>query len=489
MNSGRLIIAIGHFTKCCSLEPNNGIPWHAKAWCIHKYCEYSASRIYFKEAARRGVYEIEDMWLWVGESYLRSGKYLQAFKALSFGEKLGSHRDKDRAYEFLFKSVEGIYAPKLHKADYCDDIVLSIKKEIGVEEVVCMGDSHVLLLEGVNELNVFQTGSPTAYNLLNENSSTGAINIIRSILSNYNPQKTACILNYAELDIRNHIYKHVAQGTKGLFECCEIVVDRYMQVLKEVKGYGFQAMAIGPFGSGLGTPRHGEIKERGIIACTIDALLKKSCEDENIPYSSMISTIVRSDYQHSNSFFGNVDDNHLDKCREIKFHLLAQLLESVSIHRRRGSAYYKNIQPVQRRLDFEGRDLFALAWVETEFHDEPKPCLLKERKLSSLSGNFGCINRLVISLKNHYILDEVSLSMLSSVDLFNCRISIYDSEWNGNLLRSQVEQCSSDRNALVARNFESEKAWYIEISGLVNCTIEKIDAINICATYTSFESG
>ena len=236
MNTGRLVIAIGFFNKYLKYYPYDGKCWSLIGFCILKYTSYRDSISYLRSAIHYGAYE-SDTFANLGEAYFRSNFYIEALRCLQKAHLLGGVRDKKRLYDFMFRSADNVLNNKQLSNESINDccylVTKDLKLALQVDNILCLGDSHTLIFEGVLGLDVFQTGSPTAYNLISETSKSKSIGIIRDLLSNYDPKSTAVMLTYAEIDIRNHIYKQMILRSISLEDACSIVVDRYCLVIAD----------------------------------------------------------------------------------------------------------------------------------------------------------------------------------------------------------------------------------------------------------------
>ena len=284
MNTGRLVIAIGYFNKALTILPQSSVISYFIAFCILKYTCYTDSLPFFKNAIYNGA-DHPDLWLWYGEALLRSKMFRQAYSSLGKAT-LRNVSDPNRLFSFLFRAADGILRPSNEKQYYHDSIVSRLKSSLGIDNIVCVGDSHVLILDHVKSLHVFQTGSPTAYNLLNPKSTESGLSQIQEIVSRYSPESTAILFTYAEIDIRNHIPKHSFENRWDYMKSASNVVTRYLHVLKMFADKGFTILVNGPFGTGVGVPNYGYERDRNVIAECVDKLLAEAINTIPIAYTS-----------------------------------------------------------------------------------------------------------------------------------------------------------------------------------------------------------
>ena len=79
-------------------------------------------------------------------------------------------------------------------------------------------------------------------------------------MERHDAQNTAVLMTYAEIDIRNHIYKQMIIRDIPVKKH-EDVTSKYFEVISQIYEKGFQ-IVNGPFGSGLGVPSHGNLQEK-----------------------------------------------------------------------------------------------------------------------------------------------------------------------------------------------------------------------------------
>jgi len=413
METSRLVIAISCYQKALTNPKAAHIPliYYNIAFCILKYTEYFSSIPYFKKAISYGYTgdpntEDPNLWLWLGEAYMRSHKYEAAIKSLLKGIRTNEVKDKNRLYSFFFRSIESILCSNnLQSRDYLELLSDEIKENMSVKSILCIGDSHVNIFEIVKGFDVVQTGSPTAYNLQNIFSTTGAYELIMQALNNYDPSSTAVMLTYAEIDIRNHIYKQLQMRNISFRSACEEVVEKYMEVINKIHSKGYKIIINGPFGSGIGVPNHGEISERNSIAVLVEECLKKHVSSINAIYTSFLPIAIRPNMSTRREFFGEVDDNHLNKSREIVFYILTDILKLSS--RNKISTRARKESKILKELGSNS----AYAFIDDKKMDA-RYGLLDENGLLTDASPLK-YDTLIIKLPSSYILKKVELYLHS----------------------------------------------------------------------------
>ena len=480
MNTARLVIAIGYFNSYLKWEPYDPNVWKLKGFCVLKYTQYKNSIPYLKKAIGLGCHD-RDIFVLLGEALFRSQKYLAARKCLLYAHSLKGSCDFKRLYDFLFRSINPHIEAKERKYDHREALVRSIKKETEVKTIICVGDSHVLNLEAVPDLIVHQTGSPTAFNLSNPNSSSQALPQILSLAKNYEPSSTLFVLTYGEIDIRNHIYKQLLVSSKDLIDICKSVVESLLRVANQLHQYGFKVMINGPFGSGNGVPRYGETQDRNYIAACINQLIEQSTESTEI-FSSLLDIIVDSDYIANTSFFGEVDENHLDKTYSTSLLILSKMLVST-----KNNWKTKKLKP---ELTLEKKQLAFTGFMYIEESSEKAQTIFSnESSICSASTSSYLFDTLFISLDGHYLLTDISIIISKiqepSKELI---ISFYDANFRF------LEKCCSnkvvnDKGYDYQINCPTTFPWYIKIEFGAVISLNAITSLKFQADYMTIRKN
>jgi tetratricopeptide (TPR) repeat protein len=452
MNTGRLVIAIGYFSKYLNAAPRDGLGSYLIGVCILKYTEYGSAVPYLKRSLRQG-YLSTDVYAHLGEAYFRTRRHREAFRCLVTAHYRGNISDKKRVYDFMFRSIDFLKSSRSHNdtADPCQLAVEDLKASLGVDHIVCLGDSHTLIFENIIGLDVYQTGSPTAYNLLNHESSSKSLDHILQILTDYQPSKTALLLTYAEIDIRNHIYKQSILRQMTLMEACSIVAGRYATAIERLASLGYKIMINGPFGSGFGVPRVGCEAIRNTIASYLDEQLHKSSIQNGWIYASLCQVIVNDHRLVNRRYFGDVDDNHLNKKAELCFFILASLLNASRRsrnHQISGQIY----ADTYNAICFDRDNAVCQPYVSS---------IVRSRFISATTPGATC-NEIIVSLDDHVPVTELALEFETNktyLELFYT-IELLDSQFNVLFSeRKRVEGTGIMRHCLSAT-----WTWYIRIA-------------------------
>ena len=176
------------------------------------------------------------------------------------------------------RDIFRIFCGELEFTERHQDVLGGLAKEVrehlNVNKILCFGDSHVSLFEGIDLFHVHRVGAATAYNLKNQNSSTQARSKIFNILDSSNSKEAAILLSFGELDIRAHIPKASLNEELSLDEACHQTVDLYINFCREISQKGYKLIIYGPFGSGAHemTKRAGE---RYYASVKVEKLLRE----------------------------------------------------------------------------------------------------------------------------------------------------------------------------------------------------------------------
>lgn len=456
MNTGRLVVAIGYFNKYLSYYPNDAETLGLVGFCVLKYTCYEESIPYLRKAIQYGAQDV-NLLAYLGEALFRSGKYSESLKCFQECHSRGGVSDKKRVYDFMFRSIEILYQGNPRQAsgttDCCAEIVKDLKSALCVTNIICLGDSHALLFEYVNGLDVFQTGSPTAYNLISENSSSKSLKTIMTLLDQYEPNNTAVMLTYAEIDIRNHIYKQMIARQMNLVEACEIVVERYGSVISQIDELGYKVLINGPFGSGFGVPRVGSEHVRNCIATTINTLLSDLCSEKDWIYHSLSDVLIDNEYNINKAYFGEVDDNHLNKSQELCFFLLASFLQHV-----------RRLYPRSPLAGTSDPCAVPCLFSRTPYHRFYPSSIsyIRQSVVLPVSQAFAKYNQALISFNDHVLLTGMSFSftdvIFSEYDV--CEVTLLDSQFV--TLNKLVTKPMS--NLLLNCDFDPTWTWYVMIA-------------------------
>jgi len=438
MNTGRLEIAIRHLKSLIIFSPDHYAPAFAYlGFCLLKNCDYKKAIPPLEQAI--SPYPTPDLYLWIGEALMRNDRYVEAINYLK-QLRPESTSDPKRLYSFLFLCIKRLWIDKftrfLGEKNYVSIITDSLREELGVGSIISFGDSHSKILEDVPGIQVFQTGHPTAYRLLDTDKEDGALSLILRVLSRYSPEEVAVMLNYGGIDIRFHIYKHIIDSRMTFHDAASVVASKYFEAAKLVHNLGFKVMVNGPFGSGTGIATIGEVRERNLIARLIDHKLSSLCSESSILYSSLVDIVTKANGNTAVNFFGAIDENHLDKAPELQFSIIAGFLTQI-----RGSVYEQKIHELASSVSRFSRDVapskLFIAYRENVISGIGQ---LVQGKATVLEGDMTGCTEVIIWVENHYAIQEVLLTYPDkgnpSISESSIKCVVRDTYW-----KMQCEPC------------------------------------------------
>ena len=239
-----------------------------------------------------------------------------------------------------------------------------------------------------------------------------------------------------------------------MVEASKVVVSRYSEVISSLHKLGYQIILNGPFGSGFGVPRVGSEQIRNLIAVKLDNMLREKSELLGWLYSSLIDIVVDHEYFTNNAYFGEVDDNHLNKSSELCFYLLASILRAAK-RKRNSTSNQCSIKP--NNIHWA---LFASKGGLSRKTYGAKIINSGFALTSSIPESF-LANSLLISLDDHINLNQVYFELDSSLlaGISECNIEFFDSQLESIGKANQL-LCS---NLPVIFDIQPLWVWYIEI--------------------------
>ena len=238
----------------------------------------------------------------LGWCFLKSDRSEEATEYYS-NLVISSPRDADALF-FLFEVLRGELQVKLNsKFSYSDNLLKKCLELMSVSGIVAFGDSHVQLFEGCNEIDVNHVGASTAYNLAEENSSTGGRRQVLSRVDRMDPMTEAVLLCFGEVDIRANVIKYCYQKSLSIEECVDGVVDRYMSFASEVASRGFKILVYGGYGAGCDRISVGSERERNYAAKCLNTSLLTKCEENGFVYFSLHDALLDEECLETDSSF------------------------------------------------------------------------------------------------------------------------------------------------------------------------------------------
>lgn len=195
-----------------------------------------------------------------------------------------------------------------------------IRQLRGKKFIHIIGDSHVLAFQHC-VLKVYYLGAVTAYNLVNENSSSGGREKLFKVINSLKKGDTV-LLVFGEIDVRIHIYNQYMKKRKkiSIEKLINNVIKNYSQVIEEIKEKKFKVgvyniVPPGPQGNIYDYPYYAEWKVRLKITLMMNGQLRKFCKKNGIFFVDIFDQVINPKMISERSFRRGkyiFDDVHLN---------------------------------------------------------------------------------------------------------------------------------------------------------------------------------
>ena len=198
----------------------------------------------------------------------------------------------------------------------------------GEKFVHIIGDSHTLAFQHC-ALKVHYLGATTAYNLVNQNSSSGGREKLFKVINSLKKGETV-LLVFGEIDARIHNYNQymkkkneqvLSSGNKVSIEkLINNVTRNYSQVIKEIKGKNFKVgvyniVPPGPQGNIYNYPHYAQWSLRLKITKMMNEQLRNFCRKNGIFFVDIFDQVINHENISVRSFRRGkyiFDDVHLN---------------------------------------------------------------------------------------------------------------------------------------------------------------------------------
>ncbi len=245
----------------------------------------------------------------LGWSFLESGRINEA--VTYYQKSLKSNKFNRDSYFFLFESLKERLTQKLNKSfSYPSELIEICLDLMCKESIVAFGDSHILIFEELNSIVVHHIGAPTAYNLINEHSSTKGRNKILTRLQNLDPKKDAILLSFGEVDCRANVIKYCHLEDESIKHGVNKVSNQYIQFINEIQRKGFMVLVYGGYGAGSDRLAYGSQSERTKAAYLLDKTMKEEARNHHFYYFSLHNLLIQESQMLTRDNF-LCDDFHL----------------------------------------------------------------------------------------------------------------------------------------------------------------------------------
>lgn len=200
----------------------------------------------------------------------------------------------------------------------------------GSAAIHCIGDSHASFFSGREKMQPewpkrsddrwpffrsYRLGPTLAYNLCRSGTSSRGREKLLDVLHRRVRPGDRVLLCFGEIDCRAHLIRQSQARGMSAGELARECVDRYFQVIEEIKAQGFQAMVWnvlppttlmideGAF------PVAGSFDERMVVTRLFNAFLVQRCDQAGVPFVSIFDALLGPDGAPDHSYF--LDRIHL----------------------------------------------------------------------------------------------------------------------------------------------------------------------------------
>ena len=301
---------------------------------------------------------------------------------LNLGYVLKEKGDLEESTEFLLSAVKldplqrtGFYQLfdlLFDSASSTETLLLNnlssaICRSIGAGEIICFGDSHVGVFDGIPGFEKVWVGAATAYNLIKSQSSTRGREKIFRRLESAIPGSSAVVLSFGEVDCRSNILKYCIKSDKSIDEVSAEIVSRYFEFVGEITSRGFAVVLCGPYGSGSDHNNQGNSQERYYASVCIERMLRHGAKELGVPYFSLHGVLSDAASQGTRleffddglHFHGHSTD---EISSEVKCMVLSRMLEAIN------ESHYLGVSaspPVVKEISLIGESCLCLLDVFT----------------------------------------------------------------------------------------------------------------------------
>ncbi|MCX5807284.1 MAG: hypothetical protein NT010_14680 [Proteobacteria bacterium] len=185
----------------------------------------------------------------------------------------------------------------------------------------CIGDSHVMIFTGIDEvkenndsLTFFRThwiGPRTAFNIIDKT------DIISRIVEGNLQEGDSILFCFGEIDCRAHLLKQAEMQNKPLTDIVHNCVSRYVKIFEFAKRYGHRIIALSVPPSGFGDWDYGEFPTYGSCHQRLEATklfnrsLEEYCENNDVYFVSIFEKLLDNNGMPDPIYY--IDNIHLSQ--------------------------------------------------------------------------------------------------------------------------------------------------------------------------------
>lgn len=195
-----------------------------------------------------------------------------------------------------------------------------IRQLEGKKFIHIIGDSHTLAFQHCT-LRVHYLGAVTAYNLINENSSSGGREKLFKVINSLKKGETVMLV-FGEIDARIHIYNQYMKNRRqvSIEKLISSVVRNYGKVIEEIKEKSFKVgvyniIPPGPQGNIYKYPHYANWEVRLKITQIMNEQLKNFCRKNGIFFIDIFDQVINLEKNSERNFRRGeyiFDDVHLN---------------------------------------------------------------------------------------------------------------------------------------------------------------------------------
>ncbi len=442
-NLGQHLNAIMHYEKALYINPLNPNANYYLGFILIQENKIAEAIKYLKKCLQI-TNDIPEAFHLLSLSLERMKKSAEAREVLyNRLHQLESSKSKERCHELFFTMGEIASSRRNYESISCHlngilDILLS---KLNSKVLHCFGDSHRSVFNNISKIRCYNVGQGTAYNLLEEKSSSGAGSKIINILKTLSPNKDSIILTFAEIDCMEHIGKQSMKSKVNPNEIINRLCNRYFEFVKKLTTKGFQVLIYGPAFSGYALNSYGSPKERNYFLVRFNKVMAMGCKTlENVYFVSLDDLFIDSKSLLPKLEFSS-DARHLDffpnGSSHIQSIILSRYIHEISLN---NDEHFDQLMISKSNINHS----------EGKFYT-----LLESSKIEELQiGNFNILTPIFISNKEN-IASSMIIDLLDHLPVNQISFNIHsDKEINLSLL---IELFSKDGKEFELKYEKSNK--------------------------------
>lgn len=223
------------------------------------------------------------------------------------------------------------------------------------KKIYCIGDSHINFFSGKNQIQAswpspslsyfpffvpFRVGPVLAYSLSQLNTTNQGREKVFRILKSI-PANSYVLFSFGEIDCRNHLIKQAKVQKKTINSLVVNCVDRYLDMLNEVKALGFKILVwnVLPLCRQISSenspyPTFGTQADRDRAIYLFNRELKKGCKRRNFKFVSIYDKVTTSQKKAKKSYY--FDEIHLSqKAMPLTLNRLTSMIPDIDFSKRK----------------------------------------------------------------------------------------------------------------------------------------------------------